>query len=64
MRISAMGALGAHGEFEPQWAFFAEAQCPRAARLAAQAAVAEHFRVVLGQVAGSVGPERLFARHR
>jgi hypothetical protein len=64
MRMGAVGTFGAHGKLEPQWALFAKAQCPRAARLAAQAAVAEHFRVMLGQVAGTVGSERLFVRYR
>src|SRR5262249_22970215 len=63
MRIGAVSTLGAHRKFEPQRAFFAEAQCPRAARLAAQAAVAKDFRVVIRQVASAVGPESLFVRH-
>jgi hypothetical protein len=55
-RIGAVGAFGAHGEFDRQRTLFAEAQRLRAARLVAQAAVAECFRVVLGQVACIVRP--------
>src|SRR6516225_7310615 len=64
MRVGAVRAPSAHREFEPQRSLLAKAQRPRTARLAVEATIAKHLRVVFGEVAGSPRPERLLVRYR
>src|SRR5258708_22399622 len=64
MREAPGRPFGRRGELEPQRTLLAEAQSPRARRLAVQAAVAEHLGMVLEQIARAPRPEGLLVRHR
>ncbi len=64
VRVGAVGTGCQHRELDPQRPLLAEAHAERTRRLAVQERVAVHLRVVLHQIAGAIGAERLLVRDR